>query len=129
MGTMTVSDRLRIMLKMPPFQPGGRHADLACDLGHLRIHGIKRSRKGLQMMPSIRTPLNHSSSQSIIKRQHLLSRAAPVSGGGAAVYFRIGLAEQAGEQRDKNAANQGNAAARHELFHALAFCLCVIKKQ
>ena len=20
---------------------GGRHADLACDLGHLRIHGIK----------------------------------------------------------------------------------------
>jgi flagellar biosynthesis protein FlhB len=38
------------------------------------------------------------------------------------------LTEQPFEQRNENAANQGNAAARHELFHALALFLCVIKK-
>ena len=32
-----------------------------------------------------------------------------------------GLAEQTGEQRYKHHADEGNAAARHELLHALAF--------
>ena len=32
-----------------------------------------------------------------------------------------GLAEQTGEQGYKHHADQGNAAARHKLFHALAF--------
>ena len=41
----------------------------------------------------------------------------------------VELSEQAGEQRNQDDANQGHAAPRHELFHALAFCLCVIKKQ
>ena len=39
------------------------------------------------------------------------------------------LAQQPGQQRDKGHANQGNAAARDQLLHALALCLCVIKKQ
>ena len=39
------------------------------------------------------------------------------------------LAEKPGELRNKQHTDQGNAAARHELLHALAFCLCVIKKQ
>ena len=38
------------------------------------------------------------------------------------------LTEQPFEQGNENAANQGNAAARHKLLHALRFCLCVIKK-
>ena len=38
------------------------------------------------------------------------------------------LAQQPGQQRDKGHANQGNAAARDQLLHALALCLCVIKK-
>jgi len=32
------------------------------------------------------------------------------------------LTEQAGKQRYKDSADKGNAAARHELLHALAFC-------
>jgi len=39
-----------------------------------------------------------------------------------------GLAKQPGQQRDKGHADQGNAAARDQLLHALALCLCVIKK-
>lgn len=33
----------------------------------------------------------------------------------------VRLTEEAGEQRNKSDADQGYAAARHELFHALAF--------
>ena len=39
------------------------------------------------------------------------------------------LAEQVGKQGYKGRPDKGNAAARHELLHALAFYLCVIKKQ
>jgi len=31
----------------------------------------------------------------------------------------VALSKQAGEQRDKGKADKGNAAARHQLFHAL----------
>ena len=37
-----------------------------------------------------------------------------------------GLTEQPGEQRYKHHADQGNSAARHQLFHALAFCARVV---
>ena len=36
--------------------------------------------------------------------------------------------EQPGEQRYKNHTNNGYTSAGHELLHALALCLCVIKK-
>ena len=38
----------------------------------------------------------------------------------------VALSKQAGEQRYKGKANEGNAAARHKLFHALAFCTWVV---
>ena len=38
-------------------------------------------------------------------------------------------AEQTLEQRNEDQTDRCNAAARHELFHTLAFYLCVIKKQ
>ena len=38
-------------------------------------------------------------------------------------------AEQTLEQRNEDQTDRRNAAARHELFHTLAFYLCVIKKQ
>ena len=42
----------------------------------------------------------------------------------------IGMsAEQSGKQGDQQDADQGDAAARHELLHTLGLCLCVIKKQ
>ena len=48
---------------------------------------------------------------------------------GAAIAARKRLAEQTAQQRNEGDADQGNAAASHELLHALAFCLCVIKKE
>ena len=36
---------------------------------------------------------------------------------------------QAGQQGDQGQADEGDTAAGHELLDALAFCLCVIKKQ
>jgi hypothetical protein len=45
--------------------------------------------------------------------------------------FSIGyalLAEQVRQQGDELHTNQGNTAARHELFHALAFSSLRIKK-
>ena len=35
----------------------------------------------------------------------------------------MALSKQAGEQRDKGKADKGNAAARHQLFHALRLCI------
>ena len=40
----------------------------------------------------------------------------------------FGLPEQPTQQRDQGGANQGNTTAGHQLLHALALCLCVIKK-
>ena len=37
-----------------------------------------------------------------------------------------GLTEQAGEQGDEDEANQGDAASRHQLFHALGLSAGVI---
>ena len=48
---------------------------------------------------------------------------------GAADAARKRSAEQTAQQRDQGDADEGNAAASHELLHALALCLCVIKKQ
>ena len=38
------------------------------------------------------------------------------------------LAEQTAQQGNEGDAHQRNAAASHELLHALTLCLCVIKK-
>ena len=54
----------------------------------------------------------------------LLSRPRPCQAGrGEGFYIAAwtGLTEQPFEQGNENAANQGNAAARHKLLHALRF--------
>ena len=43
--------------------------------------------------------------------------------------IRLSLAKQAAQQGHKGGADEGNTAARDKLLDALAFCLCVIKKQ
>ena len=48
---------------------------------------------------------------------------------GAANAARKRSAEQTAQQGDQGDANQGNAAASHELLHTLALYSCVIKKQ
>ena len=41
---------------------------------------------------------------------------------GAAIAARKRLAEQTAQQRDQGDADEGNAAASHELLHALTLC-------
>ena len=47
---------------------------------------------------------------------------------GAAIAARKSLAEQARQQRNQSNADQCDTAVSHELLHALALCLCSIKK-
>ena len=49
--------------------------------------------------------------------------------GSNCVYCESELAEQTGQQGHQSDTDQGNAAASHQLLHALTFYLCVIKKQ
>ena len=48
---------------------------------------------------------------------------------GAAIAARKRSAEQTAQQGDQGDADQGNAAASHELLHTLTLYLCVIKNQ
>ena len=47
---------------------------------------------------------------------------------GAANAARKRSAEQTAQQGDQGDADEGNAAASHQLLHTLTLCLCVIKK-
>jgi hypothetical protein len=40
----------------------------------------------------------------------------------------VALSEQPGQQRHQGNADERHPAASHQLFDALAFCLCEIKK-
>src|SRR5699024_10418822 len=67
--------------------------------------------------PSI-TPINKSLIQFVIaSKMKSIGR-----------YLR-GLSKETGKQRNQRHANEGNPATGDKLFHALRFCLCVIKKQ
>ena len=70
-GTMTVSDRLRIMLKMPPFQPEGVMPTSPA-ISPTFAFTVSKVPERLEMMPSISTSLNHSWIISIITGAHLL---------------------------------------------------------
>ncbi len=63
MGTITVSDRLRSILKMPLFQPCGV-APTSTAISPTLVFTVSKRPVRLLVMPSISTPLNHSSSQS-----------------------------------------------------------------
>ena len=47
---------------------------------------------------------------------------------GAANAARKRSAERTAQQGDQGDTDEGNAAASHQLLHALTLCLCVIKK-
>jgi hypothetical protein len=68
-----------------------------------------------------------------MEAEHLLSGSHPSYWMGAKSAKLWGcllpvLTEKSGEQGNEGHADQRNTAASHELFHALTFCLCVIKK-
>ena len=65
-----------------------------------------------------------------IKGDHLLCGGSRCEAKAPAGFGETsGGGQQTGQQGDQGDADEGNAAARHELLDALAFCLCVIKKQ
>ena len=85
------------------------------------------------MMPPTSSSLSHSVNFSHIKSNGsaLLSRPRPRQAGrGEGFYIAAwtGLTEQPLEQRYEDHTDERHTAARHELFHPLRFCLCVIKK-
>ena len=61
-----------------------------------------------------------------IDGESLLSGAHPHKQVGTLCYCEVphekGSAKETGEQRNEREADKSNAAARHELLHALAFC-------
>ena len=76
MGTMTVSDRPRIMLKMPPFQPAGVMPTSPA-ISPTFVFTVSKVPERLEMMPSISSSLNHSWIISIITGGHTSFRGLP----------------------------------------------------
>ena len=70
------------------------------------------------MIPSMSSSLNHSWIISNIKGDHLLCGGSRYQAKAPAGFGEsLGGGQQTGQQRDQGDADEGNAAARHELFH------------
>ena len=80
MGTMTVSDRVCSMEKMPPFQSCGVLPTSDAISPTLVLTVLKRPDR-FPLIPSIRMPLIHSPIKSSIMCVSLLSRALQTAGG------------------------------------------------
>ncbi len=75
-----------------------------------------------EMIPSMSSSLNHSWIISNIKGDHLLCGGSRYQAKAPAGFGEsLGGGQQTGQQRDQGDADEGNAAARHELLDALAF--------
>lgn len=105
MGTMTFSDNVRIMAKMPAFHPCG-----VCPTCAAIVPTFSFTSPNIVDRLPFMAPIRISFIHSLIASSMLCISLYPRR-----------LTEQAGKQRYKGNADKGNAAARHELFHALAF--------
>ena len=120
MGTITVSERLRIMLKMLLFQAAGVMPTSPA-ISPTFVFRVSNIPVRFEMIPSMSNSLNHSWIISNIKGDHLLcggSRCETKAPAGFGTTSSGG--QQTGQQGDQGDADEGNAAARHELLDALA---------
>ena len=101
MGTMTFSDNVRIMLKMPAFQPCG-----VCPTSVAIVPTFSFTSPNIVDRFPLMAPMRISFIHSVIASSMLCIGSYPCF-----------LAEQPGKQGYKGHADQRNAAARHELFH------------
>ena len=93
-----------------------RCSDIGSNFTHLCIHRIEQPRQVADntvdqntLEPFLQPINNQKAAPPFPRRPQLRGRRGGV--------FQNRLAEQSREQRDKDTANQGNAAARHELFY------------
>ena len=71
-----------------------------------------------EMIPSMSSSLNHSWIISNIKGDHLLCGGSRYQAKAPAGFGEtLGGGQQTGQQRDQGDADEGNAAARHQLFY------------
>ena len=110
MGTITFSDRFCIMEKMFAFHPCGvlpTSFAIVPTFSFTSPNIVDR----FPLMAPIKIPFIHS----------LIASSMLCIGG-----YSCGLSEKSGKLRYKEHTDKGNAAARHKLFHALAFCPWVV---
>src|SRR5699024_5150722 len=113
MGTITFSERFCIMEKIFAFHPCGvlpTSFAIVPTFSFTSPNIVDR----LPLMAPIKIPFIHS----------LIASSMLCIGG-----YSCGLSVKPGKLRYKEHTNKGNAAARHELFHALRFSSLRIKKQ
>ena len=118
MGTITVSERLRIMLKMLLFQAAGVMPTSPA-ISPTFVFRVSNIPVRFEMIPSMSSFLNHSWIISNIKGDHLLCgdsryEAKAPAGFGATLG---GGGQQTGQQGDQGDTDEGNPTARHELFY------------
>ena len=124
----------------------GGQTYLCGDVSHLLIHAVEHPGEVAENTADkqLFQPIRDSVKQEIYgvsspfrpaerRRPCCLGRpgASPARGGRGAPAMascRSGSGEQAGQQGDQGDADEGHAAARHELLHTLALCSCEIKK-
>ncbi len=128
MGMMTVSDTLRIMEKMPGEKLAGV-MPTSVAISPTRELTESKTPVRLPMIPLIRSSLSHSAIASrILPKSNTLSfhlvgqggRAPPRPGYSGPCPASVSGGEQPGEQGDQGDTDEGDASARHQLFHALA---------
>ena len=105
MGTITFSDNVRIMEKIPAFHPCG-----VCPTSAAIVPTFSFTSPNIVDRLPFMAPMRISFIHSLIASSMLC----------ISLYPRF-LTEQPGKQRYKGHADKGNAAARHKLLHALAF--------
>ena len=100
-GTITFSDSVRIMEKIPAFHPCG-----VCPTSAAIVPTFSFTSPNIVDRLPFMAPMRISFIHSLIASSMLC----------ISLYPRF-LTEQAGKQRYKGHADKGNAAARHELFY------------
>ena len=116
MGTITVSERLRIMLKMPLFQAAGVMPTSPA-ISPTFVFRVSNIPVRFEMIPSMSSSLNHSWIISNIKGDHLLCGSSRCKTKAPAGSGETSGGQQTGQQGDQGEADEGDTAASHELFY------------
>ena len=116
-GAITVSERLRIILKMLLFQVVGVMPTSPA-ISPTFVFRVSNIPVRFEMIPSMSSSLNHSWIISNIKGDHLLCGGSRYEAKAPAGFGETsGGGQQTGQQGDQGDADEGNAAARHKLFY------------
>ena len=120
MGTITVSERLRTMLKMPLFHAEGVMPTSPA-ISPTFVFRVSNIPVRLDMIPSMSSSWNHSCIASKINGDHLLCGGSRYKAKAPAGFeAALGGSEQVGQQGNQHHTNEGDTAAGHQLLDTLA---------